>query len=121
MTSNTLRGMKEDRFLTTLQMEAFSRELESAGFKHVRCLHLIDPKWREDYRPLRPELDNMAWTVNLTRDMLQMPELKRLIDICERHGMTFWVGAIGDTESVEFYLLIGAPTSVIPTQIGIPR
>lgn len=103
--------MREDRFLTFEQMEAVSRDLENAGFKHVRCLHLVDPEWRKAYRSTRPELENTAWTITLAEGMTPMARIKTLVEVCERHGMTFWMNTAG--EDSEIYFRVGDPSARI--------
>lgn len=80
----------EDRFIATELMIAVSGELEAAGFKHVVACHHIDPEWRAKYRPLRPELEPVAWTVSITDFLLPLPKIKALIDICEKHNFVVW-------------------------------
>lgn len=97
--------MTEDRFLTFEVMLAVSKDLEEAGFKHVQCQHMIDPEWRREYRGKRPELEGVAWTIHLS-NLYPLPMIKKLIEICERHGLTFWLNSLAD-EGTELYLRVG--------------
>lgn len=108
--------MTEDRFITTEQMIAISRELQDAGFKHVRCLHSIDPEWRRKYRLNNDRFEEVMWSITLADLSIAMPRVQRLIDICERHGMTFWMSAGND--KTELYFLVATPDSHLPDTVG---
>src|SRR3990167_10739381 len=106
----------EDRFMSYVQMTALSRELEAAGFKHAIVTHLIDPEWRKNYRPGWADKADVMWSVRLHEFLLPMEQIKRLIEICERHGLTFWFSqghATGDegTGGTEFYVRVGTADS----------
>lgn len=93
-----------------------SRELHAGGFKHVIATHLIDPQWRKDYRPGWSERDDVMWSVTLRDYLMPMPQIKKLIEICERHGMTFWMSpgymnSDEDSGGTEIYLRVGSPDS----------
>jgi hypothetical protein len=100
----------EDRFLCFDLMLLVSVELEAAGFKHVISSHHIDPKWRESYRPNRPELEPIAWTIRISTYLLPMQEMKALIKICERHSLKIWWDArlgIAEDGGSELFLKLG--------------
>jgi hypothetical protein len=100
----------EDRFFTLDQVTAFSRTLVDAGFKHVISTHLVDPEWAKAYRPGR-DMGGPLWSIHLGETMVQMHELKRLIEICEAHDVVFWMtghysGESDQGSGVDFYLKI---------------
>jgi hypothetical protein len=105
-------AMSEDRFLTTDQVKAISADLEAGGFKHVLALHKVDPEWRRGYRSNRPELEGWMWSVRLGEDLIPMARVQRLIEICQRHGLVFWMGGNSsysdEGSGVELYLKIKA-------------
>lgn len=80
----------EDRFLVFHQMAKVTKELEEGGFRHVITRLTIDPKWRAEYRPDRPELDPVSWTVEIDNYLIPMQQMKKLIEICENNGLTVW-------------------------------
>ena len=99
----------EDRLLCVDLMLKVSKELEDAGFKHVVSSHHIDPAWRAQYRPHRPELEPIAWTVRIRTYLIPMPEMKALIEICERHSLVLWwkSGPEDPEGGSELYLKLG--------------
>lgn len=106
--------MSEERLLTYEQMADLSRDLHAAGFRHVLALHLIDPKWRRDYRPGWADDRDVMWTVRLHEHLMPMDQHKRLIEICERHGFVIWMSTPyadfdEDTGEGQFYVRIGRP------------
>lgn len=97
----------EDRFLTLKLMEAVSDELEAAGFAHVVTRHHIDPKWRRECRPQRPEMEPVSWSISVTDHLLPLPEIKALVEICERHNLVVWWDAWARDDDRTLYLKVG--------------
>ena len=100
----------EDRFLCFSLMIEVSQELEKAGFEHVVSSHHIDPEWRASYRPHRPELEPIAWTIRISSYLLPMDKMKELIALCERHSLVVWwmnSPSNAENETSEIYLKLG--------------
>lgn len=99
----------EDKFFTFNLMALVSDELSAAGFKHVISRHHIDPEWRAQCRPYRPELEPIAWSVAITEFLIPLPKIKILIEICERHNLVVWWGTNGSVEEEgrTLYFVVG--------------
>ena len=98
------------------QVVELTRELHAGGFENVVTTHLIDPKWRKDYRPGWATTDDVMWSVRLSGYLMPMPQIKKLIDICERHDMSFWMSPTytnndESTGGTEIYVRVGTPNS----------
>ena len=115
-------AVTEDRFMTYEQMTGLSKELHAAGFEHVIVSHLIDPEWQKNYRPGWASKTDVMWSVRLHDYLVPMPQIKKLIEICERHGMTFWfsvqyANTDEDTGGSEIYVRVVSPESNTQTRL----
>lgn len=114
--------MIEERFLSYEQMADISRDLHASGFEHVIVTHLVDPKWRKDYRPGWADERDVMWSVRLHEYLMPMERTQELIDICKRHGLVFWVkaefsDADDDTGGTQFYARIAKPNAVVANRL----
>ena len=82
----------EDRFLTLEQVKAISTDLERLKIGHVLAFQRVDPQWRSQYRAKRPELEGWMWSVRVSESLMPMPQIGSLMEVCQRHGLTFWMG-----------------------------
>lgn len=109
--------MVEDRFMPYDVMIAVSRDLAAAGFAHVVGCHLIDPKWRAQYRRQWTAADEVMWTVRIHEYLTPMEQTEKLIEVCKKHGLTFWMGSRGEGEDMELYAKVGTPDSVAKNRL----
>ncbi len=91
----------EDKFLAAEHAKVVCVQLEESGLGHVLALHKTDSSWHEQYRPHRPELAAWMWSIRLKDSLLPMPQIQKLIAICEANSLTFWLG--GHEEGDEGY------------------